>query len=90
MNNYRLVIKHYNYNIYFSVYTNDNIGIIAEVPFCKNRYNEYEMKETYVYNKHMFNKDILLKQLFKMELITKSINDTSKLILTETSLLTML
>lgn len=88
--NYKFILKHYKFNVYFSVYSIDGFGITAEIPFCKNEYNEYEMKEICIYDKHMFHKDDILKQLFEMELIEKSSNNSLKLILTSKALLQML
>lgn len=88
--NYKFILKHYKFNVYFSVYHTDGFGIIAEVPFCKNKYNEYEMKDVYVYDKHMFHKDDILKQLFEMELIKESFDSYSRLVLTPKALLQIL
>ena len=90
ISNYKFILKHYKFNVYFSVYHTDGFGIIAEVPFCKYKNNEYEMKDVYVYDKHMFYKDDILKQLFEMELIEKSSNNSLKLILTSKALVQML
>lgn len=87
---YKFILKYYERGVYFSVYSINGFGITAEIPFCKNEYNEYEMKEIYCYDKHMFHKDDILKQLFEMELIEKSSNNSLKLILTSKALLQML